>query len=1082
MQRLLQELEESPLKKFYSLESNLKRERRVFTIVILLLICAVITVSVITAVGLFQTAFRQEEQAARIHEKEVADDFLQRRVMLTTASLVLQLRMSSAPSSQHSPAFHSCTSMSGGMADNPVLRESCDYSVQLLTNSGQLPSIEILMVDGTSAYGHLFSAGDFLSLHSGSPSLLAEAVIARFRKRGLDPLEAAKRKMVVWFVDKGEAAGVEPRMIGASLVTKDDKLFALVLSSLNVHDLVAPLERAGRVQEPVIIDADGVPLVPAAQADLVRRIDERLSSEQDGLYHWIPNYGWALRRPALFSGFGHMVYLLPFSLQLQSMRSELLLIFGAAIVLIALLCVAYRYWNFRFLTRIYSEAARALDTEMLNHLLVHATPVGLCIVRRSNLEIIVANPIARTVLGVRIADKHLPQTLHSAFEASLTGEDVHPDTARIFQFPFTLTRSNRPTVHIEITYAPAKLDQQDVFFCAVIDMTTHHQAEILLREAKLTSDAAAKAKVAFFASMSHEIRTPLSSLVGNIELVARGPLAPEQQARVKAMQTSASGLLQIVNDVLDFSKIDVGEFSLMEEWANITELLDRLALAHVPLASHQGLKLYTVFDRNIPSRLLFDPIRISQIVNNLLSNALKFTPSGKVVLRAKWHDEHLEISVTDSGLGIADELKHRLFQPFTQGDSNRLTQARGTGLGLSICARLTELMKGHLELDSAVGVGTRITIVLPFKASEAESMTADWTLPYRRPAILCRALENQEWLSNLFDQGVAVVTSASTLAEPIDTNSHDFLIVTDEFSPREVFAWWGMPSSIIWAGQAGPIIPTRRHDGGIDVSIHSLPGLKSAAQMLVAVRDPATKSEHAVGGSSLAAAVLIVEDNLLNRSLLFDQLTTLGARVIEATNGEEALARLAKESVGVVMTDIDMPVMDGFQLLGEMRKLGLTLPVYAVSASVRPEDIAEGRARGFTDYLTKPVPLETLKELIEQWGSAGRDARAGNSAEAELPEMPEVPREYVQAFLVQAASDTREFEEGVLSERALPRLRRWLHGVAGGLSVLGPSALHEQCQELRTYAREAPEWNDEVEAQARAIVDALKRMIAMLKE
>ncbi|CAM8820792.1 ATP-binding protein [Burkholderia pseudomallei] len=1079
MQGLLQELDGSPLRKFYSLESNLKRERRVFTIVIVLLVCAALSIAAMTVTGLFQTAFRQEEQSARIHEKEVVDVFLQRRMMLTTASLVLQLRMNGAPSALNVPAPNACTPMAHNVRDDAILRESCDYTVQLLANSGQTPSVEMVTADGSVGYGYLFPTGDLSALRSSTPSELVSAVLERYGKRGLDPLEAARKKRILWFAVGRGGRGEELHMIGASVVFKDERLYALVLTSVDLHSLVSPIERAGRVQQPVVVDSEGVPLVNADDAETVRKVDGRLAGQQDGLYHWIPGFGWALRRPAPFSGFGHMTYLLPLDLQLRSMRYELSLVGGATLVLIVLLFVAFRYWNYRFLTRIYEEASRALESEMLNHLLVHATPVGLCIVRRATLEIVVANPIARTMLGLRLSDRHLPQELLSAFESSLAEQDTQSDDARIFQFPFTLSRAGHAAVHIEITYAPAMLNAREVFFCAITDMTAHHQAEILLREAKLTSDAAAKAKVAFFASMSHEIRTPLSSLVGNIELIARGPLAPEQQARVKAMETSARGLMQIVNDVLDFSKIDVGELSLMEEWSNIAELLDRLALSHAPLATQQGLKFYMVFDRSLPARLYFDPIRVSQIVNNLLSNALKFTPSGKIVLRAGWRAGALEISVTDSGIGIPDDLKHRLFLPFTQGDSNRLRQARGTGLGLSICARLCELMKGRIDLESTVGVGTRIAVTLPLGVSEADSSDAYWTLPYRRVAVLGRAQENLEWLANLFDPGVTAVTAFSRPAEPIDAHAHDFLMVTDEFSPAEVLPWWRRPDSIVWVGQAGPLVPRRRDDGGVEISMYSLAGLKSAAHMLAAGRTALAEAGHEPPGAEAGMTVLIAEDNLLNRSLLLDQLTTLGVRVIEAKNGEEALALLLKEPVDVVMTDIDMPMMDGFQLLAEMRRLGMTMPVYAVSASARPEDVAEGRARGFTDYLAKPVSLERLETVVRACCSAPAGARADEDAQDELPGLPDVPPAYASAFVAQAGSEIAEFD-AILRERALPKLRRWLHGVSGGIAVLGPSALHEQCQELRAYARESGEWNREIELQALAIRNALERMVAAL--
>ncbi|KVT18217.1 hybrid sensor histidine kinase/response regulator [Burkholderia sp. MSMB1078WGS] len=1081
MQSVLPEVEGSPLKKFYSLESNLKRERRVFTVVIALLICVALGFSIITVTGLFQTAFRQEEQAARIHEKEVVDTFLQRRMMLTTTALVLQMRMNGAPSGVGTSAPNVCTPMNSNTLDDKALLESCDYTVQLLTNSGQAPSIEMIAADGSAGYGYLFPTGDLSALRSGSPTELVAAVLDRYSKRGVDPQDAARKKQILWFAAGNGEQGGELHMVGASVVYRGDTLYAIVLTSVDLRSLLSTIERAGRVQRPVVVDSDGIPLIDADAVDMVRGVDAYLVGKQDGLYHWVPGFGWAIRRPALFAGFGHMMYLLPLDLQLQSMRYELWLIGGATIVLIALLFIAFRYWNYQFLTRIYSEASRALENEMLNHLLVHATPVGLCIVRRSTLEIVVANPIARSMLGMRISDKHLPRELQSAFESSLAGQDTGSGDSHIYQFPFALSHAGHSAVYIEITYAPATLNAQEVFFCAITDMTSYHQAEILLREAKLTSDAAAKAKVAFFASMSHEIRTPLASLVGNIELVARGALAPEQQARVQAMEASARGLMQIVNDVLDFSKIDVGELSLMEEWASIADLLDRLALAHAPLATQQGLKFYTVFERNLPSRLHFDPVRVSQIVNNLLSNALKFTPSGKIVLRAGWSAGELEISVTDSGIGIPDDLKHRLFQPFTQGDSNRLMQARGTGLGLSICARLCELMKGRLNLESTVGVGTRITVVLPLKASEGDASSAGWTLPYHRVAVLCRAKENLEWLNNLFDPDEATVTSVANPVAPIDEHAHDFLIVTDEFAAADILQWWPTPGSILWAIQAGPLVPRRRDDGGVEISLYSLAGLKSAARMLTDGRQ-APAAATASNDEAAAVTVLIAEDNLLNRSLLFDQLTTLGARVIEATNGEEALALLSKEPVNVVMTDIDMPMMNGFQLLFEMRVHGYAMPVYAVSASKRPEDIAEGRARGFTDYLAKPVPLETLEAIVRNGRANERrnDHARGNDEPDALPKVPEVPAAYVTAFLDQADREITEFDE-VMRERTLARLRRWLHGVAGGLAVLGPSELYEQCQELRAYADESVEWDREVELQASSIRDTLQHMAASLK-
>lgn len=232
MQSILQESDGSPLKKFYSVESNLTRERRVFSVVIALLVALALAVSIITIVGLFQTAFRQEEQAARIHEREVVDTFLQRRMVLTTAALVLQLRMNGTPAMTSVAAPNTCTAIDQNKVDDNALRESCDYTVQLLTNTGQAPSIGMVTADGSVGYGHLFPMGDLSALRSSTPAELVAAVLDRYKKRGIDPAEAARKKQILWFAVGSGGQGGELHMVGASVVFRGDELYAIVLTSV----------------------------------------------------------------------------------------------------------------------------------------------------------------------------------------------------------------------------------------------------------------------------------------------------------------------------------------------------------------------------------------------------------------------------------------------------------------------------------------------------------------------------------------------------------------------------------------------------------------------------------------------------------------------------------------------------------------------------------------------------------------------------------------------------------------------------------------------------------------------------------
>ncbi|TDG22977.1 sensor histidine kinase [Paraburkholderia silviterrae] len=932
-------------------------------------------------------------------------------------------------------------------------------------------------------------------------SMIVDAVLNRYRAARLDLLDAAREKRVVWLPVPSTRKGESPYMVGASLVAKGNQIYAIALTRIALSDLLQPAKQDLSIPDAIFLDSFDVPLATSGKYVEAQQIEHQLPERQDGVFHWISGSGWVLGLAPLAADLGRLVFVLPPGQQLHRMAGELLLVGAIAAAILGLLFAMYRHWNYRFLVVTYEEASRALESEMLNHLLVHATPVGLCIVRRATLEIVVSNQIAREVLGLAPQETRLPHSLRAALDARLGGQDAHAGESGLFQIPLTLSRAGSSPVSLEITYAPAKVRHEEVLFCAIVNVTEHHHSNQLLRQAKLASDAAAKAKLAFFASMSHEIRTPLSSLIGNIELVAMGPLAAEQRERVRAMQVSADGLLQVVNDVLDFSKIDIGALSIAPEPGSLVELLERLALSHAREASKRGLTLHAVLDRRLPAELDFDPVRVSQIVNNLLNNALKFTHSGKVVLRARWGGEGLELDVSDTGIGIPEDQRHRLFQPFSQASTNRLAHARGTGLGLSICAKLCELMGGRIALDSIVGMGTRVTVHLPLEAGgpgkETPALSA---LPPNRTAVLCRASEHHETLINQFDWSASAPIAISDLSETVESDAFDCLVVTEEFDPAEVLAWWPTPASIIWLQQQGPLLAATRADGSQEVSIYSRAGIHCALLAAISgaprLAGDAGQSTHSLADAVPARPlkglrVLIAEDNRLNRNLLRDQLSILGAKVVEAGNGNEALSMLTQARVDVVLTDIDMPDMNGFDLLREMRSRGLPMPVYAVSASTRPEDVAKGRAMGFAGYFTKPVPLAVLASALGAGASTSAetayrdedfpvpDLDSGSGAH-ENPEIPHVPAEYARAFLDQTEADIQAYGSA-MAQRDLARLERLLHRTAGTLAVLEPSQLLALCEDLRHSLTELEGWDSEIGLQCEFILQKLAQMCQLAR-
>lgn len=1061
----------SPHDALRALERNLRRERRVFAMLTTLLVFAALCMAAIAIGSVGFSALRAQALAARNASARLNVLIERRNALLTGAATVYALQQSA-----------------------PDLHASCNRAAQMATVVAAEEPLLLLRSDGSAAYSFQF-APDVRELaeahvpHTDAARLLADTALMRAAARGYDPIAAARDLRVIWF--RPPPGGGFPRNIefGAISLLKDDKPYAFVVTSVDpakVAPQPSPTYDMGadnNVASPVLFDADGTMLdgtLPPARA---QALDQRIAKLAPGSYHLVPNFGWVLREPPLSRGFGHYLVAISWGDFLVLIRTPLLLVLLLTVALVAMIAALSRYWNRSVLVRTYEEAARALEGELLNHLLVHATPVGLCIVRRVNFEIVVANQIVRNLLGLDDHATRLPGALCAEFEKQGDWPEIAPreHETPVYELPFSLNHKDAESIHLAITYAPATMNREDVLFCAVTDMSKHHEVERLLREAKRLSDEAARAKVSFFAAMSHEIRTPLASLTGNIELVARGPLAPEQGARVQAMQISASELLQIVGDVLDFSKIDVGQMKLIEETGSIAALLSRIALSHAALAVHQHLPFYLVMDRALPAQLHFDSIRLAQIINNLLSNAFKFTRSGKIVLRARWIDEALEISVSDSGGGIPDDLKPHLFQPFTQGDAHRLTQARGTGLGLSICARLAELMHGRIELDSTQGVGTRVTVTLPLRREGTESAGDTWTLPDAHPALLCRAPENREWLANLYDARASMPTFFMSDEAPRE-GSYDYLLVTDEFTRDEMHALWHDSAKVIWLRQDGPLLPLVHEDGSLEVSLYNLAGIRAATQTIA---HGASVTTHVDTACTIAPEeerfaslnVLIAEDNLLNRGLLRDQLRTLGANVIEAKNGEEALAQLEARHADLVFTDINMPVMNGYAFLESARAQYPGLPIYALSSNALPEHIEQGRALGFTDYLSKPVALAELARVLSSASAPNTDNKQSKTSSSdnddEPPRFPALSPALAPLFIEQADRDLADYTT-IAKASDFDRLSAWAHRVSGGIAVLGPSMLNEACLELRAILRETGAWTDDVADLASAVAEELQ--------
>src|SRR5215468_715140 len=464
-------------------------------------------------------------------------------------------------------------------------------------------------------------------------------------------------------------------------------------------------------------------------------------------------------------------------------------------------------------------------------------------------------------------------------------------------------------------------------------------------DAQREAESANQAKSTFLAMVSHEIRTPMNGVLGMIDVLERSSLSLEQREALGTVRFSASALLRIIDDILDFSKIEAGRLDLERIELSTIELIEGAAETLAPQAAAKGLKLAAYVAPGVPDRVLGDPLRLRQILFNLLGNAIKFTETGAVRLALE-KAEHgaLRITVADTGIGLSAEQQARLFHPFVQADSSTTRRFGGTGLGLSIVRRLAEAMGGTVEVASELGRGS--TFVVTARLEEVDS-TASRDVPLEG---LCLALalpdadEARAIARYLEDAGAGVTLTDSTSAAGIRLAEGDAVVALAD-GPQSV----GLPRP--WRRDALVRAVARAAGRTIGRPVEAVP---------------------AVAEKALHGRVLVVDDNSVNRKILARQLELAGASTDAAAGGQEALELWRKGAYDLVLADLQMPTMDGFELARRIRESETTeqrarTPILAVTASTLEEQEQKSRAVGMDGFITKPIGIEQLKATLEVW-------------------------------------------------------------------------------------------------------------------